>query len=148
MVLFNLYFNNSELFCIIVLLLAISSMKEKNLLVRAMQLVTNITYQIFYPVEHIYWLTNKNILTSFVSWKWVVGSILAWAVALMADIVRWNLTFDKVYGITGISGGTIFVSFVTPSPLIHEFTILTVKKCCIDYIYHTSKSMKLCPFHF
>ncbi|XP_011428653.3 peroxisomal membrane protein 11C [Magallana gigas] len=62
--------------------------KEKNLLVRAMQLVTNVTYQIFYPVEHIYWLTNKNILTSFVSWKWVVGSILAWAVALMADIVR------------------------------------------------------------
>lgn len=93
-------------------------MKEKNLLVRAMQLVTNVTYQIFYPVEHIYWLTNKNILTSFVSWKWIVGSILAWAVALMADIVRWNLTFNKVlvYGITGISGGTIFVGFVTPPP--------------------------------
>ncbi|XP_022312468.2 peroxisomal membrane protein 11C-like [Crassostrea virginica] len=62
--------------------------KEENPLIRLMTLVTNVSYQIFYPLEHIYWLTNKNVLTSFVSLKWITGSIFAWAVALLADIVR------------------------------------------------------------
>ncbi|XP_062621340.1 peroxisomal membrane protein 11C-like [Saccostrea cucullata] len=62
--------------------------QEKNPLVRLMSLVTNITYQIFFPVEHIYWLADKKVLTSFTPWKWVVGSIVAWAVALFADMIK------------------------------------------------------------
>ncbi|XP_048749581.2 peroxisomal membrane protein 11C-like [Ostrea edulis] len=62
--------------------------QDKNPIVRLMTLITNISYQIFYPMEHIYWLADRQVLPSFTPWKWMVGSIVAWAVALSADIIK------------------------------------------------------------
>ncbi|KAK3095730.1 hypothetical protein FSP39_018194 [Pinctada imbricata] len=62
--------------------------KEKNILVRACRLITNLAYQVFFPVEHVAWLNDKGVISGFVSAKWVVGSIALWAIALMADIIR------------------------------------------------------------
>ncbi|CAG2193007.1 PEX11C [Mytilus edulis] len=61
--------------------------KEKSTLLRILNLLTNIINQSFYPVEHIAWLADKQVINTD-SKKWWVLGVMVWALSLVAEILK------------------------------------------------------------
>ncbi|KAL3885369.1 hypothetical protein ACJMK2_025440 [Sinanodonta woodiana] len=63
--------------------------KEKNQTVRMIQILSNITNQLYFPIEHVAWLIDKKVVNlSSTSTPWWLASIALWAVSLVLDILR------------------------------------------------------------
>lgn len=61
--------------------------KEKSTPLRILNLLTNIINQSYYPVEHIAWLADRQVINTD-SKKWWVLGVMIWALSLVAEILK------------------------------------------------------------
>ncbi|XP_046555818.1 peroxisomal membrane protein 11C-like isoform X2 [Haliotis rubra] len=69
--------------------------KEKNPCLRVCELGSNLVNQLYYPVEHIAWCADKQILNIKSGSLWLAGLIL-WAISLTLQAFKCLLTIAKL----------------------------------------------------
>ncbi|XP_067653592.1 peroxisomal membrane protein 11C-like isoform X2 [Haliotis asinina] len=72
-----------------------SGSKEKNPCLRVCELGSNLVNQLYYPVEHIAWCADKQILNIKSGRLWLAGLIL-WAISLTLQAFKCLLTIAKL----------------------------------------------------
>ncbi|KAK6184889.1 hypothetical protein SNE40_007249 [Patella caerulea] len=61
--------------------------KEKNPVLRGLDIFTNLLYQSYYVVEHIAWFSDKKLLKRSSAPYWAAG-VAMWAVSLVAEMIK------------------------------------------------------------
>ncbi|XP_048251335.1 peroxisomal membrane protein 11C-like isoform X1 [Haliotis rufescens] len=69
--------------------------KEKNPCLRVCELGSNLVNQLYYPIEHIAWCADKQLLTIKSGSFWLAGLIL-WAISLTLQAVKCLLTIARL----------------------------------------------------
>lgn len=69
--------------------------QEKDWRLRLLNLVDNVAGQLYYPLEHVAWFAEQQIIKANAG-KWWTLSIVSWAVSLVVGILRGFLTFLKL----------------------------------------------------
>ena len=62
-------------------------MQEPNPVLRPLEVVGGLLGQLYYPVEHLAWLRDKEVLPGNSGLLWLVGLVL-WACMLVNDIIK------------------------------------------------------------
>ena len=73
----------SRYFCLFVY----SFLQEPDALIRNCSIVSNLSSQLFFPVEHIAWLAENKII-GIVPDKWWSRGIMLWAISLTMNIIK------------------------------------------------------------
>ncbi|XP_077997042.1 peroxisomal membrane protein 11C-like [Glandiceps talaboti] len=60
---------------------------ERDPVIRWLSVIKNIFDQAFYPIEHIAWLGDKKIIQIQSTAKWMIASVVVWAVSLTISII-------------------------------------------------------------
>ncbi|KAL8577953.1 hypothetical protein ACOMHN_011504 [Nucella lapillus] len=61
--------------------------KEVNPLLRPLEVASGILGQLYYPVEHIAWLRDKQVLSGNSGFLWLLGLVI-WALTLLTEITK------------------------------------------------------------
>lgn len=61
--------------------------KEPNAILRPLEVVSAVLNQVYYPLEHIAWLRDKEVLPGHSGLFWVAG-LVVWAGTLIVEIIK------------------------------------------------------------
>nr|CAB3264784.1 peroxisomal membrane protein 11C [Phallusia mammillata] len=70
--------------------------KEKDQVLRVMNLLSNLVNQAFFPIEHIAWAAQKGLISANAS-PWLIRSLVTWIISLCLSILRsfWNIAHAR-----------------------------------------------------